>query len=50
MQPALLPLPAARFTFFHEGERVVNWDGHVEVAKARYSAPPESVGRKVWVR
>jgi hypothetical protein len=49
-QSALLPLPAARFPFFYEGERIVNRDGHVEVAKAYYSAPPEFVGRKVWVR
>ncbi len=49
-RPALLPLPAARFPFSHEAERIVNRDGHVEVAKAYYSAPPEFVGRKVWVR
>jgi transposase len=48
--PALLPLPAGRFPFFQEAERIVNRDGHVEVAKAYYSAPPEFVGRKVWVR
>jgi len=29
---------------------VVNRDGHVEVAKAYYSAPPEFVGRTVWAR
>ncbi len=33
-QPALLPLPLERFPFFHEAQRVVNRDGHVEVAKA----------------
>lgn len=49
-QPILLPLPVTRFPFFQEGERIVNRDGHVEVAKAYYSAPPEFVGRKVWVR
>jgi transposase len=49
-RPALLPLPAARFPFFQEAERIVNRDGHVEVAKAYYSAPPEYVGRRVWVR
>lgn len=49
-QPALLPLPPDRFPSFQEGERIVNRDGHVEVAKAYYSAPPEFVGRKVWVR
>jgi hypothetical protein len=49
-QPALLPLPIERFPFFHEAERIVNRDGHVEVAKAYYSAPPEFVGRSVWAR
>lgn len=49
-QPALLPLPPARFPFFQEAERIVNRDGHVEVARAYYSAPPEFVGRTVWVR
>ena len=49
-KPALLPLPPARFPCFEEAERVVSRDGHVEVAKAYYSAPPEFVGRTVWVR
>ena len=49
-KPALLALPASRFPCFQEAERIVNRDGHVEVAKAYYSAPPEFVGRKVWVR
>jgi hypothetical protein len=30
--------------------RKVNRDGHVEVAKAYYSLPPEYLGRTVWVR
>jgi hypothetical protein len=47
---ALLPLPLERFACFHEGRRKVNRDGHVEVAKAYYSAPPEYLGREVWVR
>jgi transposase len=47
---ALLPLPLERFACFHEGKRKVNRDGHVEVAKAYYSAPPEYLGREVWVR
>lgn len=46
----LLPLPLERFACFHEGKRKVNRDGHVEVAKAYYSAPPEYLGREVWVR
>lgn len=49
-RPALQLLPRERFPFFHEGQRVVNRDGHVEVAKAYYSAPPEYLGRTVWVR
>jgi hypothetical protein len=28
----------------------VHRDGHVEVAKAYYSVPPEYTGREVWVR
>jgi hypothetical protein len=49
-KPALLPLPAGRFPCFQEAQRIVNRDGHVEVAKAYYSAPPEFVGRTVWAR
>jgi transposase len=47
---ALLPLPTERFPSFHEGERSVHRDGHVEVDKSYYSVPPEYLGRKVWVR
>jgi transposase len=47
---ALRPLPANRFPCFSEGQRVVHRDGHVEVAKAYYSVPPEYLGRTVWVR
>ena len=47
---ALLRLPVGRFGFFHEAQRSVHRDGHVEVAKAYYSVPPEYVGRRVWVR
>jgi len=46
----LQPLPAARFPTFCEGRRTVHRDGHVEVAKAYYSVPPEYLGRAVWVR
>jgi hypothetical protein len=49
-RPALLALPVERFPFFHEGQRNVHRDGHVEVAKAYYSVPAEYVGRRVWVR
>jgi transposase len=47
---ALLPLPLERFACSHEGKRKVSRDGHVEVAKAYYSAPPEYLGHEVWVR
>jgi transposase len=49
-QPALRPLPLERFAFFHEAQRTVHRDGHVEVAKAYYSVPPEYLARRVWVR
>jgi hypothetical protein len=49
-QTALLPLVCEPFANFQEGQRKVNRDGHVEVAKAYYSAPPEYLGRTVWVR
>jgi transposase len=49
-QSALQPLPTERFPNFREAQRSVNRDGHVEVAKAYYSAPPEYLGRRVWVR
>jgi transposase len=49
-QPTLKALPPARFPFFHEGQRIVSRDGHVEVAKAYYSVAPEYLGRTVWVR
>jgi transposase len=49
-RPSLRPLPLDRFASFHEAQRKVNRDGHVEVAKAYYSMPPEYVGRTVWVR
>jgi transposase len=47
---ALQPLPVERFPFFHEGQRIVHRDGHVEVAKAYYSVPPEYLGHTLWVR
>jgi transposase len=47
---ALLPLPAGRFSFFQEGRRNVNRDGHIEVEHAYYSVAPEYLGRRVWVR
>ena len=47
---ALMALPSERFPFFHEAERKVHRDGHVEVDKAYYSVPPEYLGHHVWVR
>src|SRR5208283_3301419 len=47
---ALLPLPVERFPFFHESRRSVHRDGFLEVDKAYYSAPPEYVGHRLWVR
>lgn len=49
-RPALLPLASERFPFYSEGKRKVNRDGHIEVARAYYSAPPEYLGREVWAR
>jgi len=49
-QPALLPLVQERFPFYSEGKRKVNRDGHIEVARAYYSTPPEYLGRQVWAR
>jgi transposase len=47
---ALLPLPVERFANFQEAQRRVHPDGHIEVAKAYYSAPPEYMGHTVWAR
>lgn len=47
---ALRPLPVSIFPCFTEVQRSVHRDGHVEFGKAYYSAPPEYVGRRIWVR
>ena len=47
---ALQPLPAGLFPVFEEARRTVHRDGYVEFKRAYYSAPPEYVGRQVWVR
>jgi transposase len=47
---ALLPLPADPFPSFREARRMVHRDGHIEVEHAYYSAPPEYLARRVWVR
>ena len=49
-RPALLPLPASVFPSFVEVRRTVHRDGHTEYQKAYYSAPPEYVGRQIWLR
>ena len=49
-RPALQSLPRERFPFFHESQRTVHRDGHVEVDRAYYSVPPEYLARRVWVR
>ena len=49
-RPALLPLPASVFPSFVEVRRTVHRDGHTEYQKAYYSAPPEYVGREIWLR
>ena len=49
-QAALRPLPGERFPCFQEAPRKVSRDGHVEVAKAYYSVPPEYLAHTVWAR
>lgn len=49
-RPTLSPLPLERFPAFQEAQRKVNRDGHIEVAKAYYSVPPEYLSRTVWAR
>jgi hypothetical protein len=49
-RPSLLPLPSQPFPCFHEAQRTVGRDAHVEVEKAYYSVPPEYLGHVVWVR
>lgn len=47
---ALQTLPLERFACFQEARRTVHRDGHIEVDRAYYSAPPEYLARRVWVR
>jgi len=49
-RPTLQPLPAGLFPVFEEALRSVHRDGYVEFKRSYYSAPPEYVGRQVWVR
>lgn len=48
-RPALRPLPAEPFSFFHTGIRTVHPDGHVEVERAFYSVPTNYVGFELRV-
>lgn len=49
-QAKLQALPATLFPCFVEAKRTVHRDGHLAYDHAYYSAPPEYVGREVWVR
>jgi hypothetical protein len=49
-QPFLQPLPLEPFHHYQYGERIVHLDGHVEVARAYYSAPPGCIGTTVHVQ
>jgi transposase len=49
-QPYLGALPPDLFPAYREGRRKVHYDGHVDVARAYYSVPPEYTRREVWVR
>jgi transposase len=49
-RPHLQPLPATLFPCYQEAQRTVGRDSFVEVAKSFYEAPPEYIGRRVWVR
>jgi hypothetical protein len=46
-RPALMSLPRDPFAMFHEARRTVSRDGHLDVDKAFYSAPPEYITRRV---
>jgi transposase len=48
-QPALRPLPPTRFEYYRILERRVHLDGHIEVDRAYYSAPPRYGGATVLV-
>ncbi len=47
---ALGPLPASVYESYREERRRVHRDCFVEVDKAYYEAPPEYIGRRLWVR
>jgi transposase len=49
-RPHLQPLPPTLFPCYQEARRTVHRDSYVEVQRAFYDAPPEYIGRQVWVR
>ena len=49
-RPALQPVRSELFPIYNEQKRRVSRDGHIAVARAFYSVPPEYLGREVWVR
>jgi transposase len=49
-RPHLQPLPSSLFPCYQEARRNVHRDSYVEVQKSFYEAPPEYIGRQVWVR
>jgi len=49
-RPHLQPLPPSLFPCYQEARRNVHRDSYVEVQKSYYEAPPEYIGRQVWVR
>ena len=49
-RPHLQPLPQSLFPWFQEARRSVHRDSYVEVERAFYEAPPELIGREIWVR
>lgn len=49
-RPHLQPLPGSLFPCYQEARRSVHRDSYVEVQKSFYEAPPEYIGRQVWVR
>ena len=46
----LQALPDSLFPCFREARRTVSRDSFVEVERAFYEAPPEYIGRQIWVR
>lgn len=48
-QPALHPLPAARYDTAYHTTRKVGWDGYINVRGNRYSVPAEAIGQRVTV-